>query len=250
MVTPYASCHVQFGVGFYSSFLVADRVQVASKTAESNAVWVWESEAGSHHFTIKEGTEDLERGTRITLHVKEDCMEFVDASKLKALVKQYSEFISFPIQLYTSSREPVKIEDTEATAKKQKEENETAEKEEREAKTIDPVMKTEYEDRWDWEVQNEMKPLWLQDSKSVSKEQYESFYKTTFGEFLEPAAYSHFNVEGTLEFSALLFIPGMAPLDYVSEICRDVTGVRERGLGCDNACKEHPTLRQARVHLG
>ena len=111
---------------------------------------------GSLHFTIREGTEDLDRGTRITLHFKEDCVEPVDATKLKALVKQYSEFISFPIQLYTSSREPIKIEDTEATSKKQKEENETAEKEEREAKTINPVTKTEYEDGWDWEVQNEM----------------------------------------------------------------------------------------------
>jgi len=214
----------QFGVGFYSSFLVADRVQVASKSSESDAAWMWESEAGSHHFSIREGPNDIKRGTRITLHIKEDCREFVDATKLKNLLKQYSEFISFPIQLYTSKREPVKVVDDEATKKAQEREDSAAEKEGREAKSVDPVTKTDYEEQWDWAVQNENKPIWLQDSKEVTKEQYESFFKTTFGEFLEPSAYTHFNVEGTLEFSALLFIPGMAPLD--SDMMSKPKGIR------------------------
>lgn len=194
---------------------MAEKVEVASRAVDSDAVWIWESDAGSHNFRIRQGADDLKRGTRITLHIKEDCQEFVDATKLKGLLKQYSEFISFPIQLYSSKREPVKTVDEEATAKEQEKENEAAEKEGREAKTVDPVTKTEYEEKWDWSIQNENKPIWLQDPKAVTKEQYESFFKATFGEFLEPAAYSHFNVEGTLEFSALLFIPGMAPLDQV-----------------------------------
>jgi len=214
----------QFGVGFYSSFLVADRVQVASKSTESDTAWVWESEAGSHHFSIKEGPSDIPRGTRVTLHIKEDCREFVDSTKIKNLLKQYSEFISFPIMLFTSKREPVKVVDDEATEKAQEKENTAAEKEGREANTVDSVMKTDYEERWDWALQNENKPIWLQDSKNVTKEQYEDFFKTTFGEFLEPAAYTHFNVEGTLEFSALLFIPGMAPLD--SDMMAKPKGIR------------------------
>eukprot|EP00210_Caulerpa_lentillifera_P009112 g8690.t1 len=214
----------QFGVGFYSSFLVSDRVQVASKSNDSDAVWVWESEAGSHQYSIKEGTNDIARGTRITLFLKEDCVEYADSSKLKSLLKQYSEFISFPIQLYTSKREPKQVVDEEATEKEQAKEDEEAKKEEREPKKVDSVMKTEYEDKWDWAVQNENKPLWLQDSKDVEKEQYENFYKTTFGEFLEPAAYSHFNVEGTIEFSAMLFIPGMAPIDR--DMTEQSTGIR------------------------
>lgn len=92
-------------------------------------------------------------------------------------------------------------------------------------------MKTEYEEKWDWAVQNENKPLWLQDSKNVTKEQYENFYKTTFGEFLEPAAYSHFSVEGTLEFSSLLFIPGMAPIDRVSVLLTPVKSQHELFAG-------------------
>jgi len=217
----------QFGVGFYSSFLVSDKVTVASRSNESDSVWVWESEAGSNEFTLRPGSDEVKRGTKITLQIKEDCSECLDPTKLKNLLKQYSEFISFPMQLYSSKRESVKVVDEEATKKAQEKENEAAEKEGREPKTVDQVTKTEFEEKWDWQVQNENKPIWLQDSKDVTKEQYESFYKTTFGEFLEPAAYTHFTVEGTIEFSALLFIPGMAPLDQVYTAARSE---RSKGL--------------------
>lgn len=82
-----------------------------------------------------------------------------------------------------------------------------------EPEPVDPVMKTEYETLWDYAVQNDTKPLWLRSPKEVSKEEYESFFKGTFREFLEPAAHSHFSVEGTIEFTGLLFIPGMAPFE-------------------------------------
>lgn len=93
----------QFGVGFYSSFLVADRVTVETKSDEEASAWVWESSAGSHQYTIKEaaGPGAPERGTRLTLHLKEDAAEYADDKRLQGLVKQYSEFISFPIYLYS-----------------------------------------------------------------------------------------------------------------------------------------------------
>jgi len=204
----------QFGVGFYSSFLVADRVKVQTKHPEDDKQWVWESKVGSHEFSIYEDNEpSLVRGTRITLFLKEDCHELGDAFKLKSLLKQYSEFISFPINLYASKREPKQVADEEATKKKQEEEDTKAKEENREPKKIEDVTKTEYEDVWDWEVQNDNKPIWTRNPKEVTKEQYDSFYKTTFSEFLEPLAHSHFNVEGTIEFSSILFVPGMAPFE-------------------------------------
>lgn len=77
-------------------------------------------------------------------------------------------------------------------------------------------MKTDYEDEWDFRLQNDNKPLWVRNPKDIEKEQYDNFFKATFGDFLEPVAHSHFNVEGTIEFSSILFIPGMAPFDDVS----------------------------------
>lgn len=208
-----ASLIGQFGVGFYSSFLVADKVTVQTKSPDDSH-WVWESNAGSHQYSIRPDADtSLIRGTRITLHLKEDAAEYADSYKLKTLLKQYSEFIAFPIQLYATESVPKKVVDEDATTKKQAEEDTAAEKESREKKKVDPVLKTEYEDVWDYRLQNDNKPLWTRNPKDLEKSQYDSFFKATFGDFLEPVTHSHFNVEGTIEFSALLFIPGMAPFE-------------------------------------
>lgn len=200
----------QFGVGFYSAFLVADRVTVQTKSNNDATQWCWESSAGSHSYTIAPDVDgDLKRGTRITLHVKEDAKDIATSTKLASLITQYSEFISFPIKLWSTKETPKEVVDEEATQKKREE---AAAKEGEDAE-VDPVMKTEWETSQEWQVQNTNKPIWTRPPRDVTKEEYASFFKSTFREFLDPLDQIHFNVEGTIEFSSLLYIPGMAPFD-------------------------------------
>ena len=105
----------QFGVGFYSAFLVADRITVATKNNNDGKTWEWESDIGSSSYSIKEAAEPLVRGTRITLHLKEDAEEFAEDSRLQGLVKTYSEFISFPIEVYSKQSKPKQVVDDDAT---------------------------------------------------------------------------------------------------------------------------------------
>jgi len=205
----------QFGVGFYSAFLVADRVTVVTKSWEEEQQWVWESTVGSHQFTVQadESGESLARGTRVILHLKEDAQELADPVRLARLIKMYSQFIQFPIKLYSSKKEPQEVTDEVATQKKQEEEDKRAKEAEEEPKKVEPVTKTDYVDVWDWRVENNDKPLWTRSPKEVAEADYNEFFKMTFGEFLDPLAHVHFNVEGTIEFSSVLFIPGMAPFD-------------------------------------
>jgi len=201
----------QFGVGFYSSFLVADRVRVQTKSASDETQWVWESTMGDTSYTVGEDKSGdvLERGTQITLFLKEDTKEYADHMKIRDLIRQYSEFIGFPIQLWTTKSVTKQVPDDEATQKKKQELEEKGESTE----DMEPVMKTDYETVWDWTLQNENKPLWLQSPREVEKEEYNGFFKATFKEFMDPLAYNHFNVEGTYEFSGIVYIPGMAPFD-------------------------------------
>ncbi|KAL4853500.1 Heat shock protein 90-5 [Chlorella vulgaris] len=207
----------QFGVGFYSAFLVADKVSVSTKSNKDGSQWLWESAAGAHSYTIKEdAAADIPRGTRITLHLKPDATEFSDPAKLESLIKQYSEFISFPIKLWVKTTKSEQVVDEEATAKAQAEAEEKARAEGKEEAAVDavqPVMKSVTHEEEQWRVQNDNKPLWVRSPKSVSKEEYDAFFKTTFREFIEPLGVAHFNVEGTIEFSSMLFVPGMAPFD-------------------------------------
>eukprot|EP00877_Chromochloris_zofingiensis_P012141 jgi/Chrzof1/7180/Cz02g13300.t1 len=205
----------QFGVGFYSAFLVADRVTVVTKSHEEDKQWVWRSSVGSHEFTIKEdeSADKLVRGTRVILHLKEDAQELADPVRLARLIKQYSQFIQFPIKLYNARKEPKKVLDDVATAKKQEAEDKRAAEAGEEPKKVEPVMKTEYEDVWDWRVENDNKPIWTRTPKDVSETDYNEFFKQTFGEFMDPLAHVHFNVEGTIEFSSILYVPGMAPFE-------------------------------------
>mmetsp|Transcript_21130 Transcript_21130/g.46267 ORF Transcript_21130/g.46267 Transcript_21130/m.46267 type:complete len:805 (+) Transcript_21130:53-2467(+) len=211
----------QFGVGFYSAFLVADKVRVQTKSHEDDKQWLWEAAAGSHQYTVREDTDaPLGRGTRVTLFLKEDAAEMADQVMLQRLIKQYSQFISFPIKLYSSKKEPKKVVDEEATARKQEQADKKAEEKGEEKKPVEPVMKTEYEEKFDWRLQNENKPIWTRNPKDVSEDSYNEFFKQTFSEFLDPLAHVHFNVEGTIEFAAILYIPGMAPFEQQSMMQR------------------------------
>jgi len=189
----------QFGVGFYSAFLVADKITVSTKSPKSDRQWVWESEADTSSYTIREETDGaklLPRGTSITLHLKEaEKEEYTDFRRLNGLVKNYSQFISFPIYTWVEELVDREVPDTDAPVEEGQE----------------PKMKTISEKKWDWKLQNETKPLWMRSPRDLEKTEYDDFFKSTFKEFMEPAAYSHFKTEGEIEFTSLLFVPGMPP---------------------------------------
>jgi heat shock protein beta len=208
----------RFGVGFYSAFLVADRIRVQSKSNGDASTWQWESELGSTSFTIKESSEQLSRGTRITLHLKEECEDLCDPAKLCALVKTYSEFISFPISVWSVATEAKEVVDEPATQAALAEWTQRKTAAEAEGKPFSEeqpraVSKTEWATKNEWKVQNDNKPLWMRSPKEVEKGAYAEFFKATFKEFMDPLAQTHFAVEGDIEFRAILFVPGMAPFD-------------------------------------
>jgi len=208
----------KFGVGFYSAFLVADKITVTSKNPSDAATWVWESEINSSSYTVKESEEALTRGTKIVLHLKEGCEEYATGEKLSSLVKTYSEFISFPIDVWAKQNKEKEVEDTASTQALK--EAWTKKKIEAEAKGEEftepepkPVMKKEYEQVENWSTANNDKPIWVRSPKDVEQESYNEFFKSTFKEFLDPLANTHFAVEGDIEFRSILFVPGMAPFE-------------------------------------
>lgn len=198
----------QFGVGFYSAFLVADRVVVSTKSPRSDKQYVWEAVADSSSYVIREETDPeklLHRGTQITLHLRpDDKYEFSEPTKIQSLVKNYSQFVSFPIFTWQEKSRTVEVE----------EEEEPKEGEEPKAEgDTNKTKKTKTEKYWDWELANETKPIWMRNSKDTPREEYNEFYKKTFSEFLEPVAYTHFTTEGEVEFRSILYIPSMGPLN-------------------------------------
>ncbi|XP_047980205.1 endoplasmin homolog isoform X1 [Salvia hispanica] len=211
----------QFGVGFYSVYLVADYVEVISKHNDDKQ-HVWESKADGA-FAISEDTwnEPLGRGTEIRLHLREEAQEYLEEHKLKELVKKYSEFINFPISLWATKEVeeevPAEEDDTSddednAESKSSEEEEEDAEKEEDEKK---PKTKTVKKTTSEWELLNDVKAIWLRSPREVTDEEYTKFYHSLAKDFGEekPMTWSHFNAEGDVEFKAVLFVPPKAPHD-------------------------------------
>ena len=218
----------KFGVGFYSAFLVADKITVTTKNNADDKTWTWESEINQSSYSIREGGDDagtLKRGTRIVLHLKEGAEEFAEDTKLTNLVKTYSEFISFPIEVFAKKSVPKEVEDVDATAQATEEYNKRkiaaeATGEEFTEEAPKPVMKTEYDDVQEYSVQNNDKPIWVRAPKDVEKASYDEFFKSTFKEFLDPLAYNHFAVEGDIEFRSILYVPGMAPFEQQDMMAR------------------------------
>lgn len=195
----------QFGVGFYSAFLVAERVEVSTKSPKSDKQYVWESEANSSSYTIREETDPaklIPRGTRLTLYLKHDDKGFAHPERVEKLVKNYSQFVSFPIYTWQEKGYTKEVQVDEDPSEANKEEQD--EKTEKKKKT-----KTVVERYWDWELTNETQPIWLRNPKEVTKEEYNEFYKKTFNDYLEPLASSHFTTEGEVEFRSILYVPSM-----------------------------------------
>merc|ERR1711907_692014 len=200
----------QFGVGFYSSYLAAQKVVVRSKSNDDEQ-YVWESSAGGV-FTVKADTEGskLGRGTEITLFLKEDCKNFVEEKTIKDLIKKHSQFIGFPIALQVTKEEEKEVEDEKQPEKEEKKDDELkiedAEEKPKEKKKEKIITK-------EWETLNTQKPIWIRNPSECTTEEYAAFYKTISNDWEEHLACKHFAVEGQLEFSGLLFTPKRAPFD-------------------------------------
>merc|ERR1719313_976967 len=209
----------QFGVGFYSAFLVADKVSVTSKCNDDPVQHVWESSADAS-FTVVDDPRGatLGRGTRVTLHLKEDAHDYLSEDKLKDSVKKYSQFIQFPIYVKVKKEVDAEAEEEEDDDKEdddeeKKDDVETKDdddKEEEEEKKA-PKKKTVFE----WEQVNTQKAIWLRTKDDDDKEEYTEFYKSISKDYLDPLAYTHFNAEGEIEFKSILFIPKKAPFDMM-----------------------------------
>ncbi|XP_060759323.1 endoplasmin [Neoarius graeffei] len=208
----------QFGVGFYSAFLVADKVIVTSKH-NNDTQHIWESD--SNEFSVIEDPRGntLGRGTTITLVMKEEASDYLELETIKNLVRKYSQFINFPIYVWSSKTETVEepIEEEEAEKEAEKEAADEAEVEEEEEDKDKPKTKKVEKTVWDWELMNDIKPIWQRPAKEVEEDEYKAFYKTFSRDTDEPMSHIHFTAEGEVTFKSILFVPAAAPRGLFDE---------------------------------
>ena len=211
----------QFGVGFYSAYLVADNVKVISKTFNDDQ-YIWESNAGGNYTITKDENNDLIRGTRIELTLKEDAKEYMDVDRCKDIIRKHSQYISYPIRVETEKTKEEEVEVEESTTETDKTESTSENKTEMEGVSIEndsekevPKKKTEkitthYKE---FDQVNDQLPLWVKSPSEVTPEEYQKFYRSLTGDYGDCLTYKHFNVEGGLNFKSILFIPSCAPMN-------------------------------------
>ena len=236
----------QFGVGFYSSYLVANKVVVISKSNEDEQ-YRWESIANSTFQVVKDTilndkSNAIGRGTKIILYLKDECVEFLEERKLKDLIKKHSEFISFPIELWIEKTTEKEVDDDEDDEKKDEEKKDEKKEEKKDEEKKDEEKKDEKKDEekkedegpkvedskdekkekkkkkikevtHEFERVNNTKPIWLRKKEDVTKEEYANFYKSITNDWEDHLACIHFTMEGHLEIKGILFVPKRAPFD-------------------------------------
>jgi len=232
----------QFGVGFYSSFLVADWVTVVSKHNDDDQ-YIWESDAENGFKVYKDPRGNtLGRGTEITLNLREDALEYLDDDTLRELITKYSQFINFPIYLWTTTTETVdeKIEDEETTetVDEKKDEEKKDEEKDKDSDDEDDVEDVEDEEEkkpkfkkvertvTKWQLMNENKPIWTRKPKDITKEEYVEFYQAFARVSDDPLAHIHFRAEGETDFRCLLYIPGRAPQEFMTHVNENISPIK------------------------
>ena len=202
----------QFGVGFYSAYLVAEKVVVYTKHNDDDQ-YRWESQAGGSFTVTKDNSEPIGRGTKMVLHLKDDQLEYLEERRLKDLVKKHSEFISYPISLWTEKTTEKEVSDDEEEEDAGEEEEgkitEIKDEDEKKEKKTKKVKEVSHE----WAIMNKQKPIWMRVPEEISKDEYAAFYKSLTNDWEEQLAVKHFAVEGQLEFKSVLFVPKRAPFD-------------------------------------
>ncbi|NLG82559.1 MAG: molecular chaperone HtpG [Bacilli bacterium] len=201
----------QFGVGFYSAFMVAKKVVVRTKSPYSDKAYIWES-TGEDTYTIQETTKE-DHGTEVILYLRdnteeENYDEFLEEYRIKNLVKKYSDYVHYPICMYVSKQVP-------------KEDN-----------------KDEYETVLELEQLNSMTPIWKKSKAEITEEELKQFYRYQFRDYEDPLKAFHMNVEGLLNYNALIFIPKIAPFDLYSEKYEKGLQLYSRGVFIQDKCKE------------
>ncbi|EFN75477.1 endoplasmin [Harpegnathos saltator] len=210
----------QFGVGFYSAYLVSNVVIVTTKHNDDKQ-YIWESDSSNYSIVEDPRGDTLKRGTTVSLHLKDEALDFLEPDTIKTLVKKYSQFINFPIYLWNSkviqvdadeeeSDKPTK-EDAEKDASEDKieDEDDTKVEEDADEKKSKKIEKTV----WDWELLNDSKPIWTMKPSEVEDKEYNEFYRTLTKDNQEPLAKIHFVAEGEVTFKSVLFIPKVQPGD-------------------------------------
>merc|ERR1711935_420058 len=207
----------QFGVGFYSAFLVADKVIVTTKHNDDKQ-YIWESDASSFSLVEDPRGDTLKRGTQITLVLKEEAYDYLEQDTVKDLIKKYSQFINFHIYMWSSKTEsvdePIEDEDEEEKPVEEvKDDDDEAAVEEEKEEDDKPKTKKVQKTTWDWELINNHKPIWTRKPAEIEEDEYSEFYKSITKASEDPLTHTHFVAEGEVTFKSLLFIPKVQPAE-------------------------------------
>ena len=217
----------QFGVGFYSAFMVASSITVISKKYGEDKAWKWVSD-GADGYTIEETEKDAP-GTDVIMTLKADTedekySEYLEEYEIRSLIRKYSDYIRYPIKMEVTKSRPV-----------EEPKDEAAEGEEDKA--------PKYESYTEMETLNSMVPIWQRDKKDVTEEEYETFYRDKFLDYNKPLRTIHYNVEGNVSFKALLYIPGKAPYDFYTKDYKRGLQLYSSGVlimdNCEDLLPEH-----------